>query len=129
MPKHFAYRAAHYRANRKRYIQRAEAWNKANPERRKQICRKWGLKGYGLLPSQYEALLSGQRGGCAICGTPPPPGGVLCVDHDHVTKKVRGLLCQLHNTALGLFKDRTDHLAEAIKYLRHPPCESIFFAN
>lgn len=41
----------------------------------------------------------------------------LCVDHDHVTGKVRGLLCDNCNKALGLFKDNSQFLTNAIRYL------------
>jgi hypothetical protein len=41
----------------------------------------------------------------------------LCVDHCHSTGKVRGLLCDPCNKALGLFKDSPELLNSAIKYL------------
>ncbi len=40
-----------------------------------------------------------------------------CVDHDHQTGFVRGLLCRDCNAALGLFKDSQEILERAIGYL------------
>ena len=44
--------------------------------------------------------------------------GVLVVDHDHKTGKVRGLLCHNCNRALGLLKDSTEYLENCISYLK-----------
>ncbi len=41
----------------------------------------------------------------------------LCVDHCHVTGKVRGLLCVSCNLMLGYANDNTQVLANLIKYL------------
>lgn len=41
----------------------------------------------------------------------------LHIDHDHNTGKVRGLLCDNCNKSLGLLKDSTEILQNAIKYL------------
>ena len=41
----------------------------------------------------------------------------LCVDHCHITNKVRGLLCRDCNFAIGMFKDNIELLNNAIKYL------------
>ena len=39
------------------------------------------------------------------------------VDHDHITGKVRGLLCGSCNRALGLIKDNLETLVRLQKYL------------
>ena len=41
----------------------------------------------------------------------------LSVDHNHITGKIRGLLCSSCNVGLGVFKDSPDLLRKAIKYL------------
>lgn len=77
---------------------------------------------YGITPAEFALLLAQQGGVCAICGrreTATRNGRVrkLCVDHDHATKKVRGLLCQSCNRGLGFFKDDATLLARAANYL------------
>ena len=45
-------------------------------------------------------------GACENCGSTKR----LCIDHNHATKKPRGLLCHRCNTALGLLKDENTNL-------------------
>lgn len=71
---------------------------------------------YGITIEQYEALFSAQGGACAICARPPGTKP-LCVDHDHNTGAVRGLLCSQCNTALGVFGDNEAGLRKALDYL------------
>ena len=71
---------------------------------------------YGMTPADYEALLARQNGVCAICKT-TEPGRPLYVDHCHVRKKVRGLLCRSCNLGLGNFKDDPRLLRAATAYL------------
>lgn len=72
---------------------------------------------YGLASGQYDELFAQQGGTCAICHRCPRQVA-LSVDHDHVTGRVRGLLCQNCNAALGMFKDDPALLARAIDYLK-----------
>ncbi len=66
----------------------------------------------------YEKRVAEQDGKCEICGKAKEPDGKrLCVDHDHSTGEVRGLLCHSCNTGLGNFKDSPNSLARAISYL------------
>lgn len=62
---------------------------------------------FGLSMAQYEELRLAQDGRCAICGTDQPGGrwGTFAVDHDHLTGRVRGLLCFRCNRAMGLLQD------------------------
>jgi hypothetical protein len=51
---------------------------------------------------------------CVICGSGEP----LVVDHDHKTKKVRGMLCNHCNRGLGHFRDDPELLVFASIYLK-----------
>jgi hypothetical protein len=80
---------------------------------------------FGITLEEYNSMLEFQLGVCAICQQPEISRGrggkirPLAVDHNHKTNKNRGLLCHTCNSALGLFKDNTDLLEKAIKYLLH----------
>ena len=74
---------------------------------------------FGISLEDYKSMLDKQYGRCAICGLDIVPiGGYLCVDHNHSTGKVRGLLCHSCNLGLGWFKDDMARLQQAIEYLR-----------
>lgn len=87
--------------------------------------RRWLFYKYGLDSGDYENMLVAQNYKCAICGTSNPRGeGVesdkelsFSVDHNHKTKKVRGLLCNLCNRALGFFQDDPSIVQKAAEYL------------
>jgi hypothetical protein len=68
----------------------------------------------------YAKTLKKQGGRCAICRRKPEPGEVFHYDHDHKTKRFRGLLCHQCNHGLGGFHDRVDLLEVAIVYLQDP---------
>ena len=73
---------------------------------------------YGITEEEYDRMFHEQRGCCAICHTHQLElKKALAVDHDHESGKVRGLLCGPCNRALGLFKDSTASLFNAINYL------------
>lgn len=92
-------------------------WRASNPERAEYHERKKSLSAYGLTPESYDGLLESQNNLCAICFSECKSGRRLSVDHDHITGKVRGLLCGNCNQGIGRFSDRPDLLASAIKYL------------
>jgi len=69
---------------------------------------------YGISLAQYEALYVAQEGRCRICRRAED---ILSVDHDHDSKKVRGLLCNACNLGLGKFADDAALLRRAAEYL------------
>jgi len=68
---------------------------------------------YGITAADYDALVETQGGVCALCQTREPQH----VDHDHVTGKVRGVLCSCCNQGLGNFRDDVASLRAAADYL------------
>lgn len=78
--------------------------------------RKHELKKYGLTIESYEELLTKQEGRCAVCRHEVE--GLLHVDHDHETGRVRGLLCRECNRGIGLLGDSLEILESAVQYLR-----------
>lgn len=86
------------------------------------------LKRYGLTDYLFANLWDKQCGECGICGVRlldigdyatgrNRPENACCVDHDHETGKVRGLLCMSCNLLIGYAKDSPARLDAAKKYL------------
>jgi membrane-associated HD superfamily phosphohydrolase len=128
--------------NREKMLERTREWRKKNPnkieeyskkyrkihrEERKEDCRKYHqnhkdleinqrrLREYGITEDEFKYLLKKQDGRCAICKNNLI--SKICIDHNHVTGEVRGLLCNPCNMALGLLKDDIIVLTNALKYL------------
>jgi len=89
-----------------------------DPARHIADAKRYVLKRrYGLTPETWTALLISQAGRCAICDNPMCRKNEPHVDHDHDTKKVRGMLCSVCNTAIGQLGDSVDGLRRALAYL------------
>lgn len=100
----------YYNKNKKKYREYEIKWRKENPEKTKE----YGLKNkHGISLEEYKNMLIKQNNKCFICHKKIN----LYVDHCHKTNKIRGLLCNSCNKALGLFYDSTESLKRAIKYL------------
>ena len=92
-------------------------------ERSRIKCRVWmwkqTLKKFDLTVEDYYSMLSKQGGGCEICSK-PPNGRTrfkLCIDHNHLTGKVRGLLCVGCNVMIGWIENDSNRFKKAILYL------------
>lgn len=88
-------------------------------ERRAEKNRENALKRkYGIDLADYDELLARQDGKCAICRVSQNDlTRKLAVDHDHMTMKIRGLLCLRCNTAIGKFNDDPELMNRAIDYI------------
>lgn len=77
-------------------------WRKNNVGSLRQIERRAHLKRqFGITVEQYEELLASQNECCAICERHSSEFKTrLAVDHDHVTGRIRGLLCTYCNHRL-----------------------------
>jgi hypothetical protein len=72
---------------------------------------------FGLSIERFNEMLIEQNGVCAICKEKNFGDLRLAVDHDHITKQVRSLLCTACNGMLGLAKDRPGILRLGADYL------------
>ena len=110
--------ARYYAKNREKIAAKAKKNSEARKPRDKKYREtrsdnvhashiKWR---YGITKDEYNQLLKEQKNKCAICRKKETQvnkkGEVyrLCVDHDHVTGKVRGLLCFSCNKTLGHYE-------------------------
>jgi hypothetical protein len=83
---------------------------------------------YNFPEESYMAMLESQNYSCAICGVHQDDTKKrLNLDHDHnccpgessCGKCIRGLLCSICNSAIGLLKDSEEVIEMALKYLRN----------
>ena len=132
--RHKAWVSAHpenVRASRKKWRDKQDqeelkAYNRAanmksrkkNPKASRAAVRNSFLKStYGIDEKEYQRLLALQNGACAICKERCSTWSRLSVDHDHNTGRVRGLLCNQCNRAIGLLRDNPRLLMLAAEYL------------
>lgn len=96
------------------------------------------LDEYGITPQQYRDIYVAQYGCCYICRKakgkhPDDPRGTggrrLAVDHNHVTGRIRGLLCSgslSADTCNRLIARYTpEALERAITYVRDEPAQLV----
>lgn len=108
------YDTKHFRVNKNK-ISGLDSWcrdcaNEYRSARRKLIPPKeWGIP-ESEIQRFIEAKASEE---CIICGLPAE-----VVDHDHITKRIRGSLCHRCNMGLGHFRDNPELLELAAMYLR-----------
>jgi hypothetical protein len=98
-------------------------YRRINFERERVVKRAWFMRRkFGISLAEYEALLAAQGGVCGICEKPETVTfrGVLrslCVDHDHASGKIRGLLCDRCNFMLCTNGSDLPRLKAALSYL------------
>lgn len=132
----------------KRTLERKRKWYHRNIERVHAVQKKWRdnnkekikaysdkyrakskakvtsyhlIKKYGLTSADKMALLASQGNVCAVCGSSDPGNKYgWQLDHCHKTNKVRGVLCNGCNIALGACKENVVTLTKLIEYVeRH----------
>jgi hypothetical protein len=102
--------------NRCKAKQRSAAYRRdPAPWRRREFQK------YGLTEESFADMVVAQGGRCACCGATIESKSKRCkrlfVDHDHVTGKVRGLLCYHCNTGIGHLGDNAESVRRALTYL------------
>ena len=76
-------------------------------------------KSYGVSLDEYKQLLLAQGECCALCERGAGwKYGVLVIDHCHATGRIRGLLCNSCNTALGKLGDTEEAITKALVYVK-----------
>lgn len=117
-------------AHREKTREYGREWYKNHPRWKRGYSQEWCKnhsedirnkrlqKLYGMSQNDYNTMLYEQEDRCAICGISIEDlCGNLIIDHDHITGKVRGLLCTSCNLGLGWFKDDIVRLEKAKSYL------------
>lgn len=103
------------RANAKAYYYREKA-NRPEAYNKKARLRTIKAK-YGLSENDLAQLFQDFHHACSLCEATTE----LCVDHDHQTGAIRGILCRPCNTALGRLGDTQQTIMRALLYLRRAP--------
>ena len=116
-------RKKYYRKNRERIRHNQTVYTINNIVRLRDDRRKRQLSiKYNLSDEEYSKMFSEQGGICAICGNPETANrnGIvkqLTVDHNHITRQIRGLLCQKCNSAIGYLGEDIEIFRNAISYI------------
>jgi hypothetical protein len=85
-----------------------------SPKAKREYAPDEPLYRRGLPDHEYNQMVTNQDDKCAICKSVTK----LVVDHCHTSGDIRGLLCGPCNRGIGMFRDSTENLEEAIRYLR-----------
>jgi len=101
--------------NKEKVIEYRKQYSKTN----KKIIKEYSLKNtYGITVEQHKQMFVSQNGRCAICNKQFIKSKDIHIDHNHITGQIRQLLCSHCNTAIGLLKEDTYILNNAIQYLQ-----------
>ena len=76
---------------------------------------------YRLRPAQLEELMTKQDKKCCVCLCDLTPAARPCVDHNHETGAVRGVLWHRCNIAIPVIEAK-ERFNRAIEYLRGHGC-------
>lgn len=95
-------------------------WQKENPEKFRATWKRRDYATsyckYGLTVGEYRQLQARFGRTCPICKREEIRRR-LCLDHDHRTGKIRGMLCDACNISLGKFEDNPEWLRRAALYV------------
>lgn len=100
-------------AARKKWVENTEASDRYKKRARERAKERR----YGITQEQFDQMLIDQDNKCGICDIEFKNTKSTHIDHCHKTDKVRGILCNDCNVALGQFYDSPELMENAIKYL------------
>lgn len=101
----------YYHKNKELYAIKSKNRNHA-PQREYSLKKRMGI-GLKEYTEYVEKKKIEQNNKCAICGCVKKLG----LDHEHITNKLRGLLCHNCNVALGLLNENITSINNMLKYL------------
>jgi hypothetical protein len=104
---------AKYQKNKEKHCAITKRYYQENLEWRKDLHLQ---NTYGITMDDKIRMREEQNNRCAICEDEFENDRCAYVDHDHTTKKVRGLLCQRCNTGYGMFRDNVSIVRRALAY-------------
>ena len=126
--KEHKYAKESYQRNREKELARKKrdyAENRFNLQEKK---KDYNLRrDFGIGLDEFKKMLADQNYKCKICGKElkiidgEKNKDIAVVDHDHVTGKIRGILCHGCNLVLGNAGDNPQLLLNAAEYLGVPP--------
>lgn len=109
---------------REKHREKAKAYSKEYLKRKPpppdEVRRRKLKHKYGITLADYDFIFEQQEGRCKTCGRHQVEFSKrLAVDHCHTTGKIRGLLCDQCNQALGLVKEKVNTLEQMIAYIKY----------
>lgn len=108
----------YYNNNRDKSTVRRRKYRENNREKDNLTKLVWRIKrNFGISLEERDNILRSQDGKCAICGTDNFTSKGICIDHNHMSGKIRGILCSRCNSGLGMFIDSRDIIIKAYWYL------------
>jgi hypothetical protein len=98
--------------NREKVRSTKKAWSKLNRKKENAYRRNYYyLQLHGITAQAADDVRTHSR--CEICGSCKR----LVFDHDHISMKPRGILCDSCNKGLGLLGDNEDSIQRTLAYL------------
>lgn len=93
-------------------------WKSNGGRRCPQKLREYQLKtNYGISIEDFNIILLSQNNSCKICKIKNQSGKNWHIDHCHKNGKIRGILCQKCNQAIGMVYENIEILENMIQYL------------
>lgn len=108
------------RAYRKSHYEEMRAYEKArNATPKQKLAQRNSIlkRKYGISKQDFDNRFEAQGKACLICKSTDKRPSNYCVDHNHVTLEVRGIVCRKCNTAMGQMNDDPLLLRAAARYL------------
>ena len=122
------YQTKYVQRNREKVADRKRKYVRENQEKVKKYRQEYYLKNkvryeeyrlrrrFNISLEELDVLLIKQQHKCAICKR------LLvetkrCIDHNHTTGEVRGILCRNCNAGIGLLGESLESLERAMQYL------------